>query len=74
MAQTRKKASPPPIVFILLGLALTFCTFKLAPIVQKSLSTKARGSEHISFGEQSLIPTEATAEKRSGTEAFASRD
>ena len=77
MTQARKRSSLPPILFILLGLILVFVMPKLALLIQQSLSRSFNpesGINRISSGEKSLIASGATAEKRSGIEAYAKKD
>ncbi len=71
MTQAQKRSSPPPIVFILLGVAFVVAIPKAASMIKQFGHAN---HDRISFGQKSLIASGAIAEKQKGVEAYAEKD
>jgi branched-chain amino acid transport system substrate-binding protein len=76
MKTIAKKNSPPPIVFILTGVACIAGLYGLFPSIQGTeISSQTDSIQgRVSFGEKLLIEADATAEKRAGVRAYAKGD
>lgn len=75
MAQfLRKRASFPPIVYILLALMLIFGIPRCQPTLQQLIQANYPLGDRIGLGEEILIASEVTPEKQAGVEAFARGD
>ncbi|MEG4233688.1 ABC transporter substrate-binding protein [Microcoleus sp. Pol11C3] len=72
---TKKTKSPPPIVFIILGL-IAFGAYKFVPGLFKGKSSDLSGTSatRISLGNQLLVTSQTTAAKQAGVQAFVKGD
>jgi len=72
---TNKTKSPPPIVFIILGL-IAFGAYKFVPGLFKGKSSDTSGAiaNRISLGNQILLTSQTTAAKQAGVQAFVKGD
>lgn len=72
---TKKTKSPPPIVFIILGL-IAFGAYKFVPGLFKGKSSDTSGTSatRISLGNQLLVTSQTTAAKQAGVQAFVKGD
>jgi branched-chain amino acid transport system substrate-binding protein len=72
---TSQRKSPPPIVFIILGL-IAFGGYKFIPglFPGKSSETSGAIASRISLGNQILLTSQTTAAKQAGVQAFAKGD
>src|SRR4028119_1537456 len=72
---TSQRKSPPPIVFIILGL-IAFGGYKFIPGLFPGKSSETSGAlgNRISLGNQILVASQTTAAKQAGVQAFAERN
>ena len=73
---TNKRKSPPPIVFIILFILITFGAYKFLPSLFKAKSSQPSGAlaNRLSLGNEILLTSQTTAEKQAGVTAFAKGD
>jgi branched-chain amino acid transport system substrate-binding protein len=76
MTTAARKNNPPPIVFILTGVACVAGLYGLFIRIQDTESASQTGSiqDRMSFGNKLLITPDATAEKKIGIQAYAKGD
>jgi branched-chain amino acid transport system substrate-binding protein len=76
MTTIPKRSSPPPIVFILAGVTCLAGFYVLSPIIQNKGGSLPSSSvqDRVSVGDKLLIAADATAEKKTGVQAYAKDD